>query len=252
MSTVTSPPPLPAEFLPAADATPQEIAIPGVHQLVFKVAAKHIGRASETRVLDVGAGQGAFSQRLVEAGYDVAACDMFPEMFRCAGVECRQANVQEQLPYDDGEFDTVVALELVEHLESQLGLFREIARILKPGGTFVFSTPNIMSLKSRLRFLFTGYLNNHPPLDPDEYDPVHQHIAPCSPDLYQFILARAGLKLTHVEADKYQKSSLWLSWLSPIVRMCARTSLGNASGVRMQNCPAALLGRTMVGIARKP
>jgi hypothetical protein len=76
-------------------------------------------------------------------------------------------------------------------------------------------------------------------------------VAAFTPDRYQFMLARAGLELTHVETDKYQKSSLLLSWLSPFIRAYARFRNGNATGVRMQNSPAALLGRTMIGVARK-
>ena len=228
------------------------MAIPGVHDLVFRVVQQHIPPNDDFRVLDLGAGMGAFSQTLSEAGYRVAACDMFPELFRCPGVECRQADVERPLPYDDNSFEAVVALEVVEHLETQLGLFAEVERILKPGGTFLFSTPNVMSLKSRVRFLLTGYMYSHGPLDPTVYDPVSQHVAPFSPDRYQFMLARAGLKLTNVAADKYQRTSLWLSWLSPLVRLCARQSFGDSPGVRMQNCPAALLGRTMIGVAQKP
>jgi 2-polyprenyl-3-methyl-5-hydroxy-6-metoxy-1,4-benzoquinol methylase len=249
MSAVATPPVLKPSHVPAENEAPQPIAIPGAHELIFKVAQRHI--AQGTHVLDLGAGQGNFSQMLFDGGYKVAACDLYPEMFRCPAVECRQADAEQPLPYEDETFDAVVALELVEHLETQLGLFRDVARMLKPGGVFLFSTPNIASLKSRFRFLFTGYMYSHPPLDPKVHDPVCQHVAPFTPDRYQFMLARAGLELTHVEADKYQKSSLGLSWLSPLVRWCARTRYGTASGVRMQNCPAALLGRTMIGIARK-
>ena len=251
MSAVATPPTLTLPELPHAGAAPIPMAIPDVHERVFRVAQRHLPTGNESRVLDLGAGQGAFSQRLCEAGYDVAACDMFPELFRCPGVECRQADVEKPLPYDDESLDAVVSLEVLEHLESQLGLFRDVARILKPGGVFLFSTPNIVSLKSRLRFLFTGYFYSFGPLDPAVYDPVQQHVAPYTPDRYQFMLARAGLRLTHVEADKFQKSSLWMSWLSPVVRLCARASYGKSSGVSMQNCPAALMGRTMVGVARK-
>ena len=249
MNAVATPPVLSPSHVPGVNCSPQEIAIPGAHALIFKVAQRHLGTG--TRVLDLGAGQGAFSQRLVDAGYDVAACDLYPELFRCAAVECRQADAEQPLPYEDESFDAVVALELVEHLESQLGLFRDVARLLKPGGVFLFSTPNIASLKSRFRFLMTGYMYSHPPLDPQVHDPVCQHVAPFTPDRYQFMLARAGLELTQVETDKYQRSSLLLGWLSPFVRAYARARYGNASGVQMQNCPAALLGRTMIGVARK-
>jgi ubiquinone/menaquinone biosynthesis C-methylase UbiE len=51
------------------------------------------------------------------------------------------ANI-EQLPFPDRSFDLVSANMVVEHLERPLDVLHEILRILKPGGTFVFHTPN--------------------------------------------------------------------------------------------------------------
>ena len=229
----------------------RELAIPGTHKRVLAVVERHVPPAPDLSVLDLGAGQGAMSQRLLEAGYRVSACDMFPEMFLCPGVECRQSDIHQPLPYDDDQFDMVLAVEVVEHLESQLGLFEEVARILKPGGAFIFTTPNIASLKSRASFLLTGYFYSHGPLDPEVNDPVSQHIAAFTPNRYRFLLARAGLEMTALEADRYQKSSLWLSWLTPLIRFFARRKHGEDVGVAVANCPAALYARSMIGISRK-
>lgn len=45
-------------------------------------------------------------------------------------------------PFEDNEFDYVVAGELIEHLEKPEELIKEMARILKPNGTFALSTPS--------------------------------------------------------------------------------------------------------------
>jgi ubiquinone/menaquinone biosynthesis C-methylase UbiE len=47
-----------------------------------------------------------------------------------------------QLPFRDGSFDMVTANMVVEHLDKPATQFREISRILKPGGVFIFHTPN--------------------------------------------------------------------------------------------------------------
>ncbi|MCC5847523.1 MAG: class I SAM-dependent methyltransferase [Verrucomicrobia bacterium] len=60
------------------------------------------------------------------------------------------------LPFGDGEYDVVLATEVLEHLPSHILLSAEIGRILKPGGHFVFSTPNVHRLQSRLRFFLSG------------------------------------------------------------------------------------------------
>jgi SAM-dependent methyltransferase len=46
------------------------------------------------------------------------------------------------LPLSDGSVDTVVALELLEHVPQPLAVLREIRRILKPGGTVIVSVPS--------------------------------------------------------------------------------------------------------------
>lgn len=45
-------------------------------------------------------------------------------------------------PFGDGEFSAVVGLHLVEHLPDPAGTIRQVNRILRPGGTFLFATPN--------------------------------------------------------------------------------------------------------------
>ncbi len=229
--------------------SPRALAIPGMHERLLKEITRQCPVGSWHHLLDLGAGQGAMSQRLVDAGYQVCACDMFPEMFRCPEVECRRADAREPLPYANDQFDAVVCVEVVEHLESQLGLFQEVQRILRPGGLFLFSTPNIVSLKSRLAFLLTGYFYSHGPLRVDQRDPVSQHIAAFTPDRYRFMLHQAGLNMTHLTTDKYQKSSIWLSPLAPLIWAATRWRHAPTVGTSLENSRAALFGRTMVGVA---
>ena len=167
------------------------------------------GRApAETRVADIGAGMGALSRRLSDAGYRVSACDLFPEYFRVPEVECLAVGKDGRLPFDDQSLDVAFGVELVEHLEETERLFSEVARILKPGGELIITTPNILSFKSRLSFLFTGYTYSFPPLDPDVRDPVRQHITPLTLDGYRWRLKQAGFDIIEVAVDKYQNTSM--------------------------------------------
>lgn len=231
------------------DVELREMAIPGMHERIIPVLRQHV--PSGSRVLDLGAGEGAFSRRLTQAGYLVSACDLRPDQFRCPGVECRRVDVEHPLPYADNHFDAVIAVEVVEHLESHLPLFRETARILAPNGCFLFTTPNIASLKSRLLFLLTGYFYSHGPLDPQLHDPVSQHITAFTPDRYRFILARAGLRMEALATDKHQRTSRLLRWMAPLIRWSTRRCHGTTVGTTMANSPAALYGRTLIGISRK-
>lgn len=67
-----------------------------------------------------------------------------------------RADVCSGIPFVDSTFDMVIAQELIEHLKSHEIFFKEVSRILKPEGIFIFSTPNLLSWKSIIS-LITPY-----------------------------------------------------------------------------------------------
>lgn len=62
-------------------------------------------------------------------------------------------------PVSDEVADVVVAIETIEHLENPRAFFRELTRIARPGGTIVVTTPNQLSLLSKLTLLIKGQFN---------------------------------------------------------------------------------------------
>lgn len=62
----------------------------------------------------------------------------------------------EPLPFPDASLDMIVSIETVEHLENPMHFEREVARVLKPNGIFIFSMPNIFHIWNRIGFLRTG------------------------------------------------------------------------------------------------
>jgi SAM-dependent methyltransferase len=54
------------------------------------------------------------------------------------------------LPFPSESFDVVTANMVVEHLEQPIGGFREAARVLRPGGLFLFHTPNVAGFPTSL------------------------------------------------------------------------------------------------------
>ena len=114
--------------------------------------------AAGRRILDLSSGGGDTSRMLADLGFRVTATDYGapPPMAgvdRVAGVDLNSF-----LPFRSATFAAVNVVEVIEHIENQPQLIREIARVLKPNGIVLISTPNILNVMSRVRFLFTGFL----------------------------------------------------------------------------------------------
>lgn len=109
---------------------------------------------SEDVVLDVGAGAG-ISAHTDFRGHVARVCGIDPDDRVLHNPHLDEARVgfADRIPYPDDNFDFAFAWNVVEHLESPDTVFAEVARVLKPGGRFVFKTPNrwhYVTLISRL------------------------------------------------------------------------------------------------------
>jgi SAM-dependent methyltransferase len=95
------------------------------------------------RVLEVGCGWGELAEWIArETGAEVVAVDLSPRMVELAserGIEASVADVQ-NLPFGDGSFDLVVAAWMLYHVPDLDRGLSEIARVLRPDGTFVAAT----------------------------------------------------------------------------------------------------------------
>lgn len=94
------------------------------------------GVRAHTRVLDVGTGPGFVALAAAERGAVVTGVDQSPAMVqiaRTAGVDALAASV-EQLPFEDGAYDAVVAGYLLNHMARPERAVAELGRVLTPGG----------------------------------------------------------------------------------------------------------------------
>jgi len=226
------------------------------------VAGYHAQRPFKTH-LDVGSGRGQLIKLVQDRfGVQSSACDYTDTLMQLAGQKVDVANLNhEGLPYPDKSFDLVTATEVIEHLEHYRETVREFYRVLKPGGVCILSTPNILNIKSRMRFFTSGYWNLFGPL-PVRNSKLYStggHINPVSSFYIGHTMMDAGFDEIKFSVDKYQRSSipaLVLFYLPiQLFGLLARNKevtkyktidIHNAPLVDAMNTVPVLLGRTIM------
>lgn len=116
------------------------------------------------KVLDLGCGDGLFMEFLKKKGCDVKGVDISPKAVeRCIkkGLDAVVLDFDgKDLPFENGQFDTVVMLDVLEHLYFPLETLREANRVAK---RVVLVTPNFASIVARLQAFFGFVPNNNVP-----------------------------------------------------------------------------------------
>ncbi|MFH1421435.1 MAG: methyltransferase domain-containing protein [Planctomycetota bacterium] len=233
-------------------------ACPKTHDKIASIFS-HFTRG---KTIDLGAGGGALSRRLSQLGFEVEACDTSGDNFGATEIPLTICNLNKPLPYQDESFDYALAVQVVEHLEHQFGFIREAGRILKKGGRFLVSTPNILSLPSRLRYLLTGSYSLFPkPLNELKKNPAHDHITATSYQRLRYLLHTNGFKIIKIAADRIRKSACFLLPLYPVLYLGTLYSLSAEKDEMQQTAnkeikrhllsPALLLSRSLIVVAEK-
>jgi SAM-dependent methyltransferase len=111
----------------------------------------------EGRILDAPAGTGELAGHLKKSGFEVFAADIDEKVCAVPGVTFQKVDLNERLPYPDHFFDHAVCVEGVEHLENPHHTIKELRRVTRPGGAIILTTPNILNIFSRVRYLLTGH-----------------------------------------------------------------------------------------------
>lgn len=112
------------------------------------------------KVLDVGCGSGELPV-ILEKQFNVNASGVeinkiAIDQARKRGVEVKYADLEMKWPYASNTFDSVMGIEIIEHVTDPDHFLQEAKRILRRGGTLVLTTPNLASWFNRILFLF-GY-----------------------------------------------------------------------------------------------
>lgn len=199
----------------AGERGPIAVSRPGLHETVLAILAS----LPRGRVLDCPAGEGALVEKLIAAGFDVRACDLYDELFRLDDVEIKKGDLSGTLPYGGQSFEYITSLDGLEHIDSPPQAFREYRRLLKPGGHLIISVPNIMNIEERLKWLLFGYTSHFKPLsnrfrtqiarDTAGKHEIAVHANPIGYNELRYYLELNGFEIQGVYRDRV-KANQWL------------------------------------------
>jgi len=207
--------------------------------------------APKSKVLDAPCGgTAALTLALRERGFDATGADIDPEAAIALGGNFVKANLDGALPWPDQTFDLVISTEGIEHLENHYSFLREVNRVLKPGGTLILTTPNITALRSRVRFLGSGFFGRDArPLNETKRHPLH-HIGLATFSELRYELHLSGFQLkearhTHIKPISYLYS-VYVPWIWLYTLLAFRKEKDPKQRERNKEIRAALLSYSLL------
>ncbi len=197
------------------ESWPEHAAAPNTHNRVYELVQHYLGEMRGKKVCDLPCGAGAFSARLGKLGAQVKAVDIEavePFYFDPARRVLADANCT--LPFADGEFDAMVSIEGIEHLENPSFFMRECARLVKPGGLVFISTPNVDSYRSRRSAHIHGFHKYFKPVSAEQKMAYHLH--PIDMTFVRGAARRSGLEIIEVAVNRMHGKSMLSEILRPL------------------------------------
>ena len=117
---------------------------------VIRAELDRLPLPANARVLDAGCGSGRTLQELVDYG-EVSGIELdtdAAEMARSRALGEVQVGRLEELPWDDGTFDLITCLDVVEHVPDDVAALAELLRVSRPGGWLLVTVPAYQALWS--------------------------------------------------------------------------------------------------------
>jgi 2-polyprenyl-3-methyl-5-hydroxy-6-metoxy-1,4-benzoquinol methylase len=170
----------------------------GVHEEVSRLVTERTlaSERASVRVLDLAAGAGALTQRILDLGFtDVTAWELdLGQLKNLPEVTIETVDLNKDFAeraVNSEKFGIVLAVEIIEHLENPYHFARQLKQLLAPDGFAIITTPNIESAASRIAFLRTGC----PRWFGDYFYEDGGHISPLTYWQLNKVLERAELQI---------------------------------------------------------
>lgn len=170
-----------------------------VNPWVLKQIEKHFPDHKDLKVADIGCGGGFLTLELANKGWKATGVDVSESILDVGRKRDSQKRVNwvngtaENLPVPDRHFDVVCMMDVLEHIHQPRQALKEVSRVLKPGGIFIFHTFN----RTWRSWLFAAK-----GLDwfiKDSYKHVHDWSMFIKPSELKLWMREVGLEARHME-----------------------------------------------------
>ncbi|MGW8228550.1 MAG: class I SAM-dependent methyltransferase [Gammaproteobacteria bacterium] len=172
-------------------------------------------------LMEIGSGQGYFLHEL-ESNLNakglncvIESGDIEPEQMVSDTINTHIFNAQDEFNLSR-KYDLIIAIDLLEHIENPFHFIREIAKSLIPNGQVILTSPNILSIRSRLRFLLTGcYDYFRRPYN--EHRLNMGHVNPINAIQLNYILRKNGFLCKSIQGNTMSLDSIIYAPIIPFI-----------------------------------
>ncbi|MBW1693293.1 MAG: class I SAM-dependent methyltransferase [Deltaproteobacteria bacterium] len=224
---------------------------------------KDFSHRKQVKILEIGSGGGVFIQHLLEGlrkrniDFVLDMGDIEPQQINSSNlsITCNYMDAQKEFSLDK-VYDIIIAIELIEHIENPFHFVREIGKNISQNGVVLLTSPNILSLRSRLRYLFTGcYDYFRRPYN--EYWLNMGHVNPINPVQLVFILRKNGFSIEKITSNTTTMTSVLMSPIIPFLGLFTffhyllrekgpEQKKRNLKMIKIVLSPAILFGKTAI------